>query len=428
MNYQESLDYLFSRINQGIKLGLENTARLLDHFDNPQLKIPTLHIAGTNGKGSTAAFIESILRASGYRTGLFTSPHFLDYRERIQIDRQLIAQDELAHWLTSIKKASESLDIGPTYFEIGTVLAFLYFENRKTDWNVIEVGMGGRLDATNLCQGRVCVITSISRDHESSLGSDLVGIAGEKAAIIKHPCTVICGPNDRAVVNVVEEQCRVHGATLLRSGEDYQVTGKSYSPQGQVFDFNNAEIWYKGLEISLLGEHQAQNAGLAITACLALAGAPITEPVIRKALKSAHWPGRLELCGSHPAIILDVAHNPDSFIKLTTSLSELFPQQRKIWVLGLMADKPLKEITSIISDYADTIIATQPRNERSASPAQILDNLTDYSKPIESYPQVPLALDRALQVATPDDLIVVTGSFYTVAEAKQFIENQTFNS
>ena len=208
MNYQESLDYLYSLARLGIKLGLENTTRLLDYFGNPQLKTPVVHIAGTNGKGSTAAFVESILRASGYRVGLYTSPHILDFRERIQINRQLIAPEEIIHWVATLKQASEDLNLSPTFFEFGTLMALLHFDRQETDWNVVEVGMGGRLDSTNLCQGRVCIITPISRDHESSLGTRLSQIAQEKAAIIKHPCTVICGSQEKEVIQVIQDQSR----------------------------------------------------------------------------------------------------------------------------------------------------------------------------------------------------------------------------
>lgn len=427
MNYQESLDYLYSLADRGIKLGLDNTTRLLDHFGNPQLKTPTIHIAGTNGKGSTAAFVESILRASGYRVGLFTSPHILDFRERIQINRQLIEPDELVHWIAVLKQASEDLNIPSTFFELGTVMALLHFDRQKTDWNIMEVGMGGRLDSTNLCQGQVCIITSISRDHESSLGTRLSQIAQEKAAIIKHPCTVICGPQEKEVIQVIQDRSQAHEASLLLQGQDFQVDIQSLSLQGQVFDFNGPEIWYKGLEIALTGRHQSVNAGLAVAACTALADPSITEQTIRAGLKSAEWPGRLEIYCTSPTLILDCAHNLDSFKKLILSLSELFPHTRKIWVLGIMKDKPLAEITTIISDHADHIVVTQPENERSASPEQIRKAFANFTKPIDLAEKIPSALDRAYQIANPDDLIVVTGSLFTVAEAKQVIENQTHN-
>ena len=428
MNYQESLDYLYSLARLGIKLGLENTKRLLDHFGNPQLKTPTIHIAGTNGKGSTAAYVESILRASGYRVGLYTSPHILDFRERIQVDRQLIAPEEMIHWIATVKEASEKLKISPTFFEFSTLMAFLHFDRQETDWNVVEVGMGGRLDSTNLCQGKVCIITPISRDHESSLGTDLSQIAREKAAIIKHPCTVVSGSQEKEVIQVIQDQSQTHKSSLLQLGQDFHVDIQSHSLQGQVFDFNGPEIWYKGLEITLAGRHQSFNAGLAVAACTALADPSVTEQTIRQGLKSADWSGRMEMCGTNPSLILDGAHNLDSFKKLTAFLSEFFSDKRKIWVLGIMKDKPLAELTASIEDFADHIIATQPKNDRSIPPEQIRKAFTNFTKPIDLANEIPLALDRAYQVAGPEDLIVVTGSLFTIAEAKQVIDNQTYNS
>ena len=428
MNYPESLDYLYSLARLGIKLGLENTKRLLDYFGNPQLSTPTIHIAGTNGKGSTAAFVESILRASGYRVGLYTSPHILDFRERIQINRQLISPEELIHWVTVIKRAAQKLDISPTFFEMGTTMALLHFDKQKTDWNVVEVGMGGRLDSTNLCQGRVCIITPISLDHESSLGTELSQIAQEKAAIIKHPCTVISGSQEQEIHDVIQAQCQSHEASLLQLGRDFHINIQSHSLERQVFNFNGPEIWYKGLEIAFSGRHQSDNAALAVAACTALNEPSVTEQTLRQGLKSANWSGRLEKHGTNPSLILDGAHNFDSFKKLTVFLSELFPQKRKIWVFGIMKDKPLLEITELISNYADYIVATQPKSDRSTSPEQIRNAFKEFTKPVDLVNEIPLALDRAYQVAGPDDLIIVTGSLFTVAEAKQVIDNQIHNS
>lgn len=428
MNYPESLEYLYSLARLGIKLGLDNTTRLLDYFGNPQLKTPTIHIAGTNGKGSTAAFVESILRASGYRVGLYTSPHILDFRERIQINRQLMAPEELSQWVATLKQASEDLEISPTFFEFATVMAFLHFDRQETAWNVVEVGMGGRLDSTNLCQGRVCIITPISRDHESSLGTRMSQIAKEKAAIIKHPCTVICGSQEKEVIQVIQDQSRSHNASLLQLGKDFQVITQSHSIQSQVFDFNSPKIWYKGLEISLGGRHQSVNAGLAIAACSTLNDPFITEQTIRQGLKTAVWSGRLEICTANPSLILDGAHNLDSFKRLTAYLSELFPRKRKIWVFGIMKDKPLVEITELISEYADYIVLTQPKGDRSVAPKQARKAFASFTKPVDLVDEIPMALERAYQVAEPDDLIIVTGSLFTVAEAKQVIDNQTYNS
>lgn len=196
MNYQQSLDYLYSLTRTGIKLGLDNTSNLLAYFDNPQLKIRTVHVAGTNGKGSTSAFMESILRKSGYRTGLYTSPHLLDFRERIQTDRRWISKKAFRDLVSRIKTAANELEIDPTFFEFGTTMAFLYFYEQKVDWSIIETGLGGRLDSTNLCHADIAIITSISIDHTQFLGDDLLKITTEKAGIIKTNSAVVTGIKD----------------------------------------------------------------------------------------------------------------------------------------------------------------------------------------------------------------------------------------
>ena len=223
-NYQEALDYLYSLTKSGIKLGLNNTSRLLKHFDNPQLNIPTIHIAGTNGKGSTAAITESILRASGLKVGLYTSPHILDFRERIQIDRSMIEKQQITELIYRVKSAVEKLKTPVTFFEFGTVLAFLYFHEQNTDMNVIEVGLGGRLDATNLCKAEISIITSISRDHTQFLGEDLEQITFEKASIIKESGTVFADIGNDELFQIVNELALKNSAELYRLGVDFQVT------------------------------------------------------------------------------------------------------------------------------------------------------------------------------------------------------------
>ena len=203
-SYSEALDYLYSLTQSGIKLGLQNTSRLLEYFENPHLGIRTIHICGTNGKGSTAAITESVLRAAGLKTGLYTSPHLLDFRERIQINRSLIEKQAATELILRIKKAVEELDIPVTFFEFGTVLAFLYFKEHDTDVNILEVGLGGRLDATNLCESEISIITSISRDHTEFLGTDLKQIAFEKASIIKDSGTVFAHIPNEKLFNVIK--------------------------------------------------------------------------------------------------------------------------------------------------------------------------------------------------------------------------------
>ena len=224
--YQEAINYLYSLTQSGIKLGLQNTARLLQHFGNPQLETRTIHIGGTNGKGSTAAITESIIRASGYKTGLYTSPHLLDFRERVQIDRKMIEKQQTVDLVKRIQSAVKQLNIPITFFEFGTILAFLYFKEQNTDINIIEVGLGGRLDATNLCHAEISIITSISRDHTQYLGEDLKQIAFEKASIIKESGTVFADIPDEELFEVVNNLSKKCSANLYRSGVDFQIASK----------------------------------------------------------------------------------------------------------------------------------------------------------------------------------------------------------
>ncbi|MBI4389652.1 MAG: bifunctional folylpolyglutamate synthase/dihydrofolate synthase, partial [Nitrospinae bacterium] len=395
-------------------------------FGDPHLKVRTVHIAGTNGKGSTAAFTESILRSAGYRVGLYTSPHLLDFRERIQIDRVPISQTGLFDLVSRVKRAADALGIAPTFFEFGTVMAFIHFFESKTDWNVIEVGLGGRLDATNVCQAKVSIITSISLDHAEYLGSDLKQIAGEKAAIIKKNGTVIAYIEEDDVFEVVRRQAEVMDARLLRLGTDFKTESLSHDTGGQRISYQGGREQFDGLEISLIGRHQAFNAALAVACCLELRAkrAAVTGQAIRDGLKNTRWEGRLEVAGTRPILLLDCAHNPDGVIKLTQAVRDYFSYRRCHVVLGIMQDKPCKEMIEIISSIADRIILTKPRTARSWEPRLFLDNLPSDQKVVDIIEEIHYAIDTARKTSTPDDLICVTGSIFTVAEAKQIIVNE----
>ncbi|CAI2718643.1 bifunctional folylpolyglutamate synthase/dihydrofolate synthase [Nitrospina watsonii] len=423
MNPQQSLDYLYGLQTSGIKLGLENTARLLEQLGNPQQRIPAIHIAGTKGKGSTAVFIESILRTAGYRTGLYTSPHIQHFSERIQVDRQPIPEAALVDGVRRVKQAAEQLDLPVTFFEFGTALAFQHFVDREVEWNVIEVGMGGRLDSTNLCQGEVCVVTSISRDHESSLGTELPAIAFEKACIIKHPCTVVTAVEAPEVFGVIEDRAHQFDCHLLQLGKDFKVKVRAHAPGEMVFDYESAEGNIEGVTSSLLGRYQAQNAGLAIAACRALApkGVRLTDATIRTGIANAQWAGRLEIVNTSPLTLLDCAHNPDSLRKLMEALVELYPDRTLRVVLGIMQDKPYRECIEIVAQFAHHITLTRPRQERSLNPADLAGE-TFPTGPLEIIEDVPQALIANQKQCGPDALVCVTGSIFTVAEAREHIE------
>ncbi len=426
MDYQTSLDFLNSLAFKGIKLGLENVKKVLAHFGNPHLKIPTIHIAGTNGKGSIAAYIESILRASGCRVGLFTSPHFLDFSERIQINRSSIPNSDFASIVSELKQATEELEISPTYFEFATILAFLYFFKEKIDWVVLEVGLGGRLDSTNVCNPEISIISSISMDHQVYLGNTLEDIAFEKASIIKNYGTVIADKQKEGAKKVISDFAQKQNATIRFREKDYFVLRKEFGWKGQTFDFRSKYGSFKSLKTSLIGLHQVFNAAVAIEAILNLRekGQPIEVKAISEGIQSCRWEGRLEVVEQDPFLVLDSAHNIDSVKFLTKAIREHFQYKKCILVLGIMQDKDIEKIGLILSDIADKIILTKPDIERSADPKELKKVLSKTQKPIEIIEEIKYSVGIAKKLANPDDLICITGSLYTIAEAKLFLNNE----
>jgi len=426
MNYKNSLEYLFSLTQSGIKLGLENTKAILTHFDNPQLKVPTIHIAGTNGKGSTAAFIESILRSNGYTVGLFTSPHLQDFRERIQINRNLVSQKDIVILIQKIKEAAESLKINPTFFEFSAVMAFLYFYEMKSDWNIIETGLGGRLDATNLCKGQISIITSISLDHTQYLGNSLKEIASEKAGIIKKDGIVIAGFEGNEALKPIMDKANNLNNPIYLLNKDFQVEQIKFRDHSLIFDYKGVNHHFKNVKLPFLGRYQAINAAMAITAGLILnkSGAKISESSIRKGLSTTSWSGRLEVIGTDPITILDCAHNPESVKELAHALRDHFTYKRCIMILGVMDDKPIDQLIEIIASISDYIILVKPNQKRSADPKTLLKKLAKTQKVVEIIEEIPYALSTARNISSPDDIICITGSVFTVAEARQSIDNE----
>ena len=422
---KKALEDLYDLNTRGIKLGLDNTRRLLNHFGNPQLKIPTIHIAGTNGKGSTAAFTESILRTSGKKVGLYTSPHLLNFNERIQINRSPINDSELLELIIKVREAANRLDIPVTFFEFSTVMAFLHFFENKTDWNVIEVGMGGRLDATNLCNVDVSIITSIGMDHVQYLGENLEQIAYEKACIIKDFGTVFAHIEDEAALHVVKNVARERSAKLRLLGKDFKTEFNALTERGQTIDFSYGDFHLKAVEIPLIGRHQVSNAGLALAACLELRskGVIAEPPVLQKGLKSTKWEGRIEIISRNPTIVMDSAHNPDGVKNLIQTLRENFSFERCLLVIGLMQDKAVDEMLELFSQIGDHFFLVKPNQPRAMDPKNMLKWMPGTQKPIDFIPDIPYALEKAKQISNPEDLICIAGSIFTVAEAKQFLAN-----
>ncbi len=430
--YQETLNYLYSLTQSGIKLGLKNTSLLLQFFGDPQLKTRTIHIGGTNGKGSTAAMTESILRASGYKVGLYTSPHLLDFRERIQINRQWIEKDPVIELTGRIKFAVEKLKLSITFFEFGTVLAFLYFNEQKTDINVIEVGLGGRLDATNLCQADISIITSISLDHTQYLGDGLEQIAFEKAAIIKQSGTVIAHINDDKAFKVVNDRAIKCSAKLYSLGVDFQITPEVGDTEETTFSYKWGSRVLNHLTLPLMGDFQRANAGLALSACLKLKeyGLNIEEKHLRQGLEKTSWEGRLETVFTHPAVVLDCAHNEASVINMTIALRKNFKFSRCLIVLGIMQDKNTDEIIKILSQFGDQFFLVPVNPPRGEAPEKLAEKLKLYNKSSQVFGTVSKALQAVKQIARKNDLICVTGSIFLVAATKKCLndENIFYNS
>jgi dihydrofolate synthase/folylpolyglutamate synthase len=422
---EEALSFLYSLIPKGIKLGLKNISCVLKELGDPQLKIPSIQIAGTNGKGSTSAFCESILRTAGYRVGLYTSPHLIHFNERIQIDRIPIPENEMIPLVHEIKEVVEKFNIPITFFEFSTAMAFLYFAQKKTDINVIEVGMGGRLDATSLCRGGISIITSISLDHSKYLGDSIDQIAFEKASIIKKNGTVFALNESEIVVEVIERVARDKSAEINLLGEHFRVKRTGQEPPSQFLTYSNNHVRFENLKISLLGDFQADNAALAVSACIHhadKAGKELSEQSIRTGLETTHWDGRMEVVSDRPTIILDSAHNPEAVKKMAISVKGLFSYARAVIIVGLMRDKPGNEILELLSSFGDHFILVRPRQDRSEDPERLREYLCHRQISCEVIESVHEAIRKAKQIASPDDIVCITGSIFTVGEAKQYFE------
>ncbi|MBT3515759.1 MAG: bifunctional folylpolyglutamate synthase/dihydrofolate synthase [Nitrospina sp.] len=427
LSAEESLNYLYSHVAKGVKFGLNNISTVLKELGDPQDKTSSIHIAGTNGKGSTAAFCESILRNAGYRVGLYTSPHLIHFSERIQVNRSPLPEKEMISLISKIKSIVEKFKIPITFFEFGTAMAFLHFSEQKTDINVIEVGMGGRLDATSLCKGDITIITSIAKDHTHYLGEKLEKIAFEKASIIKNGGTVFATKGSKKVNEVIKKISDQKSATLQFLGEDFYVEKATKKTPSMFIDYRNKKTCLNNLELSLLGGFQARNAALALSACLHHAhknGKDINEQSIRKALRETSWSGRMEVISLRPTIILDTAHNPAAVKELAKSVQELFSYARVILILGVMNDKQADEIFKKLANFADHFILVRPKQERSENPTKLKQISKKYKSSCEIIENIPKAILKAKKYALPDDMICVTGSIFTVGEAKQYFDNE----
>jgi dihydrofolate synthase/folylpolyglutamate synthase len=423
-SYQATIDYLYGLQKHGVKLGLENTTALLDALGNPHRVFRSIHIAGTNGKGSTSAFLASMLRTAGYRVGLYTSPHLVSFTERIRVNGTVIPEARVVELARQIRSAYQSATGGPdalnpTFFEVTTAIAFAYFAEQAVDIAVIEVGMGGRLDSTNVISPLVSLITNIDLEHTEYLGSTIERIAGEKAGIIKPRTPVVSGAVQPEAVAVIREESAARGAPLYLLSRDFGASSIRTGTE-QRFDYDGIGRTWGGLTIGMAGRYQIDNACLALAALECLGEEFIVqEAALRQGLAEARWEGRLELVSRKPDIFLDGAHNPAAAKKLAGTVLELKPSyDRLILVIGILGDKDVQGILSELLPIADDVIVTRPEYSRAMDLQGLTREAQKIHGSVHEAPTVGRAIDDARSRAQSRDLILVTGSLYVVGDAK----------
>lgn len=432
MVFEQAVQYLYDLQPIGIKFGLQNTLTLLEHFHNPQQELKTIHIAGTNGKGSVCALLSSILQRAGYKVGVYTSPHLIDFTERITINGKPIEPAEVVRLTELLQKRIEQggfYPSHPTFFEVVTVMALVYFAEQKVDIAVIEVGMGGRLDATNVIYPLMAIITSIDLDHQEYLGNTLVEIAGEKAGIIKEGISVVIGPCRPEVEEVFIEACRKHEAILVKSPDrtSVRLLHRDFSGQriAQVPGFSPDQEFF----LPFLGEHQIENALLGLTATTILSPLlpqPLSYVVISEGVAMARWPGRIQVYDGPPRVIIDGAHNPAAARRLGQFLKGAGYASLTL-LLGIMHDKDIAGICRELVPLASKIILTRPQTSRAALPEEIFhllqsQSMLGASSKVWTIDYLPRALQFALALTGSEDLLCLTGSLYTVGEAMVILD------
>ena len=447
-SYEQAIEFLFSRVNYERLSGMQYTGddfkldrmrELLRRLGDPQETIPAVHIAGTKGKGSTAAMTAQILSAAGIRAALFTSPHISAFEERMAVAGVNPARHELVELVRQLADVVTDLDktpgqMSPTYFEIATALAWLYFCERRAEIAVLEVGMGGRLDATNLCRPAVSIITSISRDHTRQLGSRLDQIAREKAGIVKPLVPVVSGVTSDPARSVIVEVCQSRNAPLFELGRDFgyryqaPTVGSGNTPDDSsapTVDIETPGKTWRNLALPLVGEHQARNLALAVVAAQRLQeqGWKISDAAVELGLAQLRWPGRIEVLSRQPTVIVDAAHNWEAVAALLRTLDESFPARRRVLVFAATRDKDVLGMLRQLLPRFDTVVVTcfqnNPRHVPVEALVSMVRGLTD--QPLHAAADAAAAWKLARRFASGDDLICVTGSFFIAAEMRELL-------
>ena len=435
--YKNALEYLYSFVDFSMqkvdtyspaRFRLERMQALVESLGNPQKAYPSIHVGGTKGKGSVSVLCASALHEAGYTVGLYTSPHLDDYAERIQVDGEFITHADLVEMVEEIKPHVAGIP-ELTTFEITTALALLYFGKRKVNAAVIEVGLGGRLDATNVIVPVVSVITSISYDHTSLLGDTLTEIAGEKSGIIKPGIPVVSSPQEEEARVVIEKVAQEHSSQLIQVGRDLLYEEITHSLEGQTF-----RVWSPKksnedsviISIPLLGPHQMDNAATAYATLdiFSQKGLTIAQDDILRGFKKVFWPGRFEIVRLSPPVVLDCAHNRDSAYKLRLTLEEIFPGKSILLIFGASEDKDIQGMLIELMPLVKEMMFVKSFHPRAIEPTKLVDMVQPFGHPYQIVEQIPEALEKAVQIAGDNLIVLVTGSIFVVAEARKYMEKK----
>jgi dihydrofolate synthase / folylpolyglutamate synthase len=420
--YNQCLQSMFGLRRFGIKLGLDTIQAILKGLDNPQNKFLSVHIAGTNGKGSIASALSSVFSRAGYRVGLYTSPHLVKFNERIRINGTPISDMDVLNAYEAVHGVSAG-DREPTFFEYTTAMAFHEFARAKVDWVIVETGMGGRLDATNVLVPKLSIISNISLEHRQYLGNTIGEITAEKGGIIKQGIPVITGVKQPEAIEVLKEITQKKQAPIFRLGEHFRIRKNKKS---NTFTYVGIDMTWENMKAGLQGNHQIENAALTLAACEVLNrhDTKLTLEQVREGLLKTNWPGRMEVVSQTPYVILDGAHNLMAARKLAKFVSENLPKNKTTLVIGILDDKPYKGMLKSLLPLCRRVIFTRPTINRAMAP-EILSNFAkDFVEDIKIITSVKDAFSYALESVSSDEAICVAGSLYVVGEVKQALEDK----
>lgn len=424
MNYEEAREYLDQVSKGGSVLGLDNMRELLKRLENPQDSLKFVHISGTNGKGSVLAYVSTVFKEAGYRTGRYISPTLFSYREKIQVNESFIGREDLARLTEEVKKAAEEMQNSgkgfPTIFEIETALAFLYFAEQKCDIVILETGLGGALDATNVITTSVMeVITSISMDHMEFLGDTLGKIALQKAGIIKPHTSVVSAVQDMEAMEVIRDVCRKKEC-VFDTVDQEQIKDISYGYEGQSFSYKD----WKNIKISLMGSYQIKNAALALEAIEALRklGYELNDKAVYQGMKTAVWKGRFTVISKEPFIIMDGAHNQAAAEELVRSLKLYYPGKKFYYIFGMFRDKDYHQVIRLTAPLAEHIVTVEtPENPRALPAEELKKAVAEVNPSVEAAGNLRMAVNRVMEQSDKDAVIVIFGSLSFLGEAEMAV-------